>query len=1438
MSIARHHTEWLSLLEVSGPFLSMPVLMRAFPQGLDAADPALNRLLREVYEEWADNQSSLLPSEAIQTQWLRFVLSYVLDMEMIDPFQRPAQSGLLTGTSLPHTLRVEFQEHGEILSPDYALVAPGDAQPHLLIQQYPANQDLNGPIENHRWKDSPALRMMQLLRASQVRLGLITNGEHWMLIDAPRNETTAFVSWYAHLWIEESLTLRSFRSLLQMRRFFGVSASDTLEALLKESATSQQEVTEQLGYQVRRAVEVLIQALDRVDKEHGRTLLKDISEPDLYEAALTVMMRLVFLLSAEERKLLPLGESLYDQYYAASTLQARLREEADEHGPERLEYFYDAWSRLLALFRVVYGGVDYPDLSLPAYDGHLFDPDRYPFLEGRAPGTSWRDVEAKPLLIDNRTVLHLLEALQLLQVKVPGGPAETRRLSFRALDVEQIGHVYEGLLDHTARRAHSPVLALVGAGQDGVEVALSQLEELAQPPTDSEEKNSSGARFIAPGDLSSERRKNNETLLNYLKERTGRSSNALQKALAFTPDIVQLERLKRACDGDEDLLRRMLPFAGLLRNDSFEHPLIILPGSLYMTTGTDRRTTGTHYTPRSLTEPLVQHTLDPLVYIGPAEGWPEIQWQLRKPDEILSLKVCDMAMGSGAFLVQACRYLSLKLVEAWEIAEMRLPHGHPRITPEGQLSRGEPGETLLPVETEERLAMARRLVAERSLYGVDKNPMAVEMAKLSLWLITLDKERPFTFLDHALCCGDSLLGVNLKQFERWSMKPDAETDKKQVARQTVWVEQPLKHAIDSALTLRRKIRMLPGDTIENIEEKTRLLKEANEAMELVKLGADLLIASTLASYQKPPTPRPTDIPHMEDYTILVNHYEDARKQRWTESAQQENRAQFHAMRARVDALLGDRRPFHWPLMFPEAFVENPDEEGFAAVVSNPPFQGGQKITGALGIDYRDYLVNHLADGQRGSADLSAYFFLRASDIIRENGQSALLATNTIAQGDTREVGLDKLASQGWTIPRAVPSRKWPGAASLEVSHIWLRHGTWEGAYYLDEKPVEGITSSLTLPGTIQGNPYQLVANENKSFIGSYILGMGFTLELEGARNLISKDPKNRDVLYPYLNGEDLNSRPDQSSSRWVINFYDWPLEKAEIYTDCIKIVRENVKPERDLSPEKNIRERWWQYKRRCPNLYTTIAEMKRVLVIPRVSKYMICSWEPVGIIYSEATCVVASEADTDFAVIQCTFHGDWVRVRGSSLRNDQRYTPSDCFETFPFPTNLQDLEDIGERYHNHRQSIMLARQEGLTKTYNRFHNPKESADDIAQLRELHREMDEMVAMAYGWDDLALGHGFHETKQGVRYTISEEARREALGRLLKLNHERYAEEVALGLHDKGAKGKKGVKSVKDVKGKNEISEDGQKEKGGRNGKRKNRTIGKGDEQGPSLFDEVM
>ncbi len=412
--------------------------------------------------------------------------------------------------------------------------------------------------------------------------------------------------------------------MLGVERFFNVADDETLEALLAKSVNSQQEVTDQLGYQVRKAVEVLVQvqSIDRIDQDRKRALLQGTPETRLYEAALTVMMRLVFLFFAEENQLIPPYETeFYDTFYAVTTLREQLREQADQNGEEILERKHDAWCRLLATFRAVHGGVQHHALYIPAYGGSLFNPDRFPFLEGRKPGTCWLEMAADPIPVNNRTVLHLLEALQVLQVRVSGGGVESRKLSFRALDIEQIGHVYEGLLDHTAVRAMEPILGLEGTKNKEPEVSLLALEQ--------------------------HRQKGEEALIDFLKQETGRSKSALEKRIPTTINTVGAKHsgnntsgnaegyglnaspLLIACNNDRDLFNRVLPWAELIRIDTFDYPVVIPAQSVFVTEGTNRRETGTHYTPKSLTEEIVKYTLEPLIYDGVAEGRSKEAWRLK-----------------------------------------------------------------------------------------------------------------------------------------------------------------------------------------------------------------------------------------------------------------------------------------------------------------------------------------------------------------------------------------------------------------------------------------------------------------------------------------------------------------------------------------------------------------------------------------------------------------------------------------------------------------------------------------------------------------------------------------------------------------------------------------------------------------------------------------
>lgn len=1309
-SVSRHHADWLSLVEVSGPFVSFPVLTRTFPQGLEPRDPAQAKALRATYEERHDNPAA--PGN--QRAWVMYVLTEVLGYP-------PEQ--IVEGQTLPAGLEAKMPVMGETLRPDFALVdtAGGDTAGHaqLLIASYLAEQALDKPVIGKHWKATPATRMMELLHAVDVPLGLITNGEQWMLVYAPRGETTGYASWYGALWLDEPITLRAFHSLLGVRRLFGVAADDTLLGLLKASSSDQQEVTDQLGYQVREAVELLVQSFDALDQESNRTLLTGVSPTDLYDAALTIMMRLVFLFSAEERGLLHLGKPLYDNNYAVSTLQEQLQEVADRHGEEVLERRWDAWTRLLATFRAVHGGVGHQDLLMQAYGGSLFDPDRYPFLEGRSAGSNWYSATAEPLAVNNRVALHLLNALQRLRTKTgASGTTETRRVSFRALGVEQIGHVYEGLLDHTAFRATEPVLGIRGTRTKEPEIPLTTLETL-----------------LAQGE---------DELIKFLKERTGRSVAALRRELA-EDSLLDEHKLLIACDQDTALLARLRPFAGLIREDSFERPLIVLSGSVYVTVGTTRRSTGTHYTPPSLTEPIVQHTLEPLVYNGPAEGWQRDQWKLNSPKQILDLKVCDMAMGSGAFLVQACRYLAERLVEAWENEEKQHP-GEVLITPDGEFSEGDPGERLVPADANERIAIARRLVADRSLYGVDINPMAVEMAKLSLWLITVDATRPFTFLDHAFKCGDSLLGSSsLEQLANFSLRPNA-------GKQHTFATMNLRRSVEDAKKKRETLEVMPSDTPDQIAAKAVLYAEAEQMIAKVKALADCLIAFELRG-------------------LNSNSYEDQRAiaADLANVAIQKSLPEFQTY-AREQ--VRERRLFHWHLEFPEVFAYS----GFSAIIGNPPFLGRRNLRVGLGDEYRDGL-SALWPEVPQSSDLCAFFFLRAFvSLLSIGGNLGLLACNTIAQGATRQASLGRITESGGDIYSAWSSMKWPGAANVFISVVHATKGQFKGIKSLDGRSVAHITTFLDSAGT-SATPYPLEENKRQSFQGLIPLGDGFVVSQEIADTLLQSSPRNKDVVFPFYNGRTLYRTSDLTSREWIIHFGERSIEECQTYADVFAVLKQQLYAERQSQKETWARVNWWRFWRSRPDLQKATEHLNLILVTAFTSRTFAFAYLPKSAICSNALVVVASEDFGHFACLQSSIHYVWSIKYGSTMKEDLRYTPTSCFQTFPFPEDLASIRSSGEVFYASRSNVMHSRIEGLTDTYNRFHDPCEKSDDIALMRTLQIKMDQAVAAAYGWADLDLSHDFQSTKQGVRYSISETARGEVLDRLLALNHQRHAEEEA-------------------------------------------------------------
>ncbi len=783
-------------------------------------------------------------------------------------------------------------------------------------------------------------------------------------------------------------------------------------------------------------------------------------------------------------------------------------------------------------------------------------------------------------------------------------------------------------------------------------------------------------------------------------------------------------------------------------------PRPVPKGGMLLQPTDERRRSGSHYTPRSLTEPIVRTTLDPLL---------KALGEKPRPEQILALKVCDPAMGSGAFLVEACRYLADALSASWQT------HGAPPIPPD-----------------EDPILHARRLVAARCLYGVDKNIFAVDLAKLSLWLVTLAKDHPFTFLDHALRHGDSLVGLTRDEIASFHWRP---------GKQIPLVRQFLTSQLQLAEERRTALLSLGDEG--DLGEKARLHTEAVKALETVRLCADLVIAAFFGKSKD------------KDREILRTAYAEELLAVLEDRANAEN---LDRVVARLYASPKPIPPFHWEIEFPEAFSrENP---GFDAFVGNPPFAGKNTLIAGTRDGYPDWL-KAIHEETHGAADLIAHFFRRVFAKLRSGGTFGLIATNTIAQGDTRGTGLRWICTHGGTIYAARKRVKWPAGAAVIVSVVHVAKGVAPKPFLLDAREVERITAFLFHDGG-HDDPARLRANADKSFQGSIVLGMGFTFDdtnpeatsLTVVLRLIEKNPRNRERIIPYIGGEEVNDSPRHEHHRYVINFGEMTEEEARRWPDLMAVVEEKVKPERLKNNRESYRRYWWQYAEKRGELVSAIHGLDRVLVCSLVSKHLAFVWLPTDFVFSHKLGVFALRNPAAIAVVQSTLHEGWARFFSSTLEDRLNYSPSDCFESFPFPPGWDGhsrLDQAGRTYYDFRAALMVRNDQGLTATYNRFHDPGERDPEIQKLRELHDAMDRAVLDAYGWTDLQPKYAFlldyeedeeaddggkpSKKKKPWRYRWPDDVRDEVLARLLALNQQRAREEALSGAAAEPGKGRK-------------------------------------------------
>lgn len=1324
--------EWLNLVEVSGPFLAVPVLQDVFPQGLEALSSGHPQRLRRTYEEWreaVDIQDVDLTE--LHAAWVKEVLSTALEID---------NAVLRSGDNLPASLTMMMPEHGTTITPDLAVVNPTNAdEPLLLIHVYAPDTNLEATHRFDGLAITPADRMVSLLRATGCPIGLVTNGERWMLVHAPVGAVAGFASWYARLWGQEPETLRAFVSLLGVRRFFGPE-DGRLTALYERSLKHQDDVTEALGEQVRRAVEVLVQSLDRANQDRNQELLRDVDPRELYEASLTVMMRLVFLLAAEERGLLLLGDPRYDSFYAISSLRMQLRSDSEEI----LERRRSAWSRLLGLFRSVFGGIEHPTLGLPALGGSLFDPNRYPFLEGRKKGTFWRTDPAEPLPIDDRTVLLLLEAIQTFQ---------GRALSYRALDVEQIGHVYEGLLERTVKRVGDVTLELDGGSK-------------AKSPR------------ITLGEMESARLDGTSRVVELVKERSERSESAIQNALERQVDDRLAARLLTVCRGDVALRDRILPLANLLRTDPWGYPLVHHKGAFVVVLGAHRRESGTHYTPKSLTEKIVEETLTPVAYRGPAEGKPPQEWELKSAEDLLDLKVCDPAMGSGAFLVQACRWLSDRLVEAWSITEA----SGKRIDSEGCIVDDSTADGFdpLPQDTEERAIVARRLVAERCLYGVDKNPLAVELAKLSLWLTTMSKGRPFGFLDHNLRSGDSLLGIHdIRQLTELSMYPTG-------SRQLRLFGRSIQTAVEKAIELRMSLRSIPIRDIGDVDAMAALDAASRNALRLPTLISDAFIGAVLSEA------RTSELAErLQALEVLADEAVAGSE------AAAKSLGELAGTGLSVDAIDGlARHPFNWPLEFPEVFSTK--AAGFDCIIGNPPFLGNRLWKTSLG-DRFQWQCQLILGAAPGKIDLCVVFLRRAVGLLRSGGCFGLIGATNMAEGSAIEVGLGKIAASG-DIYFARKGMPWPGSANINVAIVGFMKGAWEAPADCDGVLCERIGPRLIPESSETWQPIG-ISNSPFSFEGvNNSKGLAFLLSTDDP--WYARLSKEQDTLLrPYISGEDITGSALTKVVRYALDIADLSLDDVESsWPLAAQFLEEIVQPtrtEKALKSYKGLIDRWWQFWNNRADLMRRVRQRPQCIVYSKNTKYTIGVLGPSEWIYTNKVLVIDWDREDLYAICLSSMFQDWLRrFSGGNLSNlgaTVTLSIKESVTKFPLPEKRLNHADAqsAPRFHDYLTSYCKSSGIGLTDAMNRLHDPDWSDPEIEDMRTSLKKIDQAVLLAYGWNDVDLSYEFREydskgDSQIIRWSIPHLSKQELHSRLLDLNKSQHEAENSARLNTKSAR----------------------------------------------------
>jgi type I restriction-modification system DNA methylase subunit len=1153
---------------------------------------------------------------------------------------------------------VEYQKSGvELNGKTYAIshriVNRGNTPCHIVGFNEPAGLDRKPA--NATLRMSAHAMMQEYLNLHEELYGIVINGKLLRLLrDSSRLVKQSYLEFDLDRIFSDGL-FADFAALYRLLHASRLPATieaapqSLIERYHQDSLDSGARIRDGLSRAVERAILSFGEGFLSNKKNealHNSVRNGTLGADDYYKSLLRLIYRLLFLMVIEERDLIfPAKTSraqrdVYAKYYSVQ----RLRNLSEKRFLEDKTQS-DLWLALRSTFRLFEAGGPGEKLGISPLAGDLFGPDAIRHLED--------------CVLSNDVLLKCLRDLSLYEHPDNG---QTVRVNYAALNVEEFGSVYEGLLE-------------------------------------------------------------------------------------YEPHI--------QTDGEH-------------YSFSFKQ-------------GDERAATGSHYTPDDLVQPLITHSLDYLIEEKLKEKDPE--------KALLSLRVADISCGSGHILLAAARRI------ATELATVRTGEEQP---------------------SPSVFRSAIRDVIRECIYGVDLNPLAVELCKVALWLEAHNPGEPLNFLDHHIKCGNSIVGfVRAEEMAQGIPDEAFKTlpgDDKEVAsqfrkmnkkersdrNQTLLNLTNRTEQFKSNLNAVSKISQMPERTPEEIRLKQQRYTEhqRGDAWLLNEIAAfpiaQFYIPKTEANRPKICT--------------------DAQFQRYLRG---EARPQGQIAGGAVGAA-ARKRFFHWFIEFPEII----ERGGFDCILGNPPYLGGQALSGTYGHEFCEY-VRH-AYAPTGLSELVVYFLRRIYALITPGGFTAFITTNSIKDGDVRKDGLEQVVAAGGSINFAVRGVKWPGRANLVVSLVALHRGAWTRKYILDNRDVATITPFFE-DSEDSAPPLNIKENDSAVFQGAIFLGDGFLLTDREAAELVRLNSRNQEVIQPIINGQELNNEPDQKPGRKIINFRDWSKDKAMKFSEPFSIIETKVQPYRSTQNRQRNRDLWWIYAEHRPGLTAKLRGALRCFAAARTTKHLSFSECPTDIVFSDALYVFTTDRWDLFSIGQSTIHEVWARKYSGSLETRLRYSPSDCFETYAFPADLwqtanSTLADIGERYHEHRRNLMLSLWLGLTDVYNLFHSKTLEADlkdhfasrakkdpdglkipeehraralafnydaalaGILELRRLHIELDTAVRDTYGWQDLDLAHDFYEVEtlpenDRVRYSISPAARKELLKRLLKLNHERAAEEAA-------------------------------------------------------------